>query len=157
MAQIFIFLALLLLAEFYLIGQIMDEWGVLPTLLTLVLTGMVGGRLVKREGINTARTLAIKLQEGTPVGLELVEGMLLLFAGFLFIFPGFISDLLALLLLLPLRRWLAVVVARALHGNQARYPSAKAGETIIEGEAIREAETTQPPLLSLPPTGNKFP
>lgn len=151
MSKIFLFLALFLLAELYLIGQIMDEWGVLTTLLALLLTAMVGSRLVKLEAITTIRTLASKLQEKSSIGLELLEGLALLIAGFLFIFPGFISDGLALLLLVPpLRRLLLIFFVRSSPLFQPRASHTSAKDTIIEGEATQERDPAQPPILCLP-------
>lgn len=158
MSKILLVLALFLLAELYLIGQIMDTWGVLTTLLALLLTAMAGSRLVKWEAITTLRTLASKLQENSPIGLELLEGLALLVAGFLFVFPGFISDGLAMLLLVPpLRKVLLLLLARTFSAAQCHASSTRPENTIIEGEAVQEGETAHPPTLCLPPADKNPP
>ncbi len=158
MLKVGIAIGLFLYLEIYLIGQVMDQWGVLTTLLLLALTAVLGSRLVKREGVATVQNMAIKLQQGAAVGLDLVEGGVLLIAGFLFVFPGFLSDGLALLLLLPpVRRWVAVTLVRAfrqgggtLHG-QAVFVDA--GGTIIDGESTPVPDSPTTPVLQLPPPG----
>ncbi|MEO5362320.1 MAG: FxsA family protein [Magnetococcus sp. DMHC-8] len=152
--KILLFLGVLLSSEIYLIGQVMDALGVLVTLLILVTTVVLGGRLVKLAGMVTLRNMAGKLQAGGPIGLELVEGGVLLAAGFLFVFPGFLSDILAVLLLLPpVRRlavmWLAGALSqRDLSGHAG---SARAEYTIIHGEARQEADVpADPSVLRLP-------
>ncbi|MEO5340347.1 MAG: FxsA family protein [Magnetococcus sp. MYC-9] len=157
MSKIFIFFGLLLLAEGYLIGRIMDIWGVPGTLLLLLLVAVVGGRLVKRQGVATLRTAAMKWRDGTAIGSDLVEGGLLLLAGFLFVFPGFLSDCLALLLLLPpIRGAVARFLLHAFQqGQRPFYTGSSFGpvdETIIEGEAMHQ-ETTPAVLRTIPPPG----
>jgi UPF0716 protein FxsA len=93
------------------------QWlGVLDTLVLLVLISVVGAWLAKREGLGVLRRIRQQLDLGRVPGAELVDGFLVLFAGALLLTPGFLTDCLALLLLLPpvraavrrvLRRWLA--------------------------------------------------
>ncbi|MEO5351215.1 MAG: FxsA family protein [Magnetococcus sp. YQC-3] len=89
--------------EIYTVALVADGLGLPATLLIFVLTIIIGGRLVKQEGVATLHNMVTKLQKGAAIDQDFAEGALLLIAGFLFIFPGFISDVLGLLLLLPPR------------------------------------------------------
>ncbi|MBF0460275.1 MAG: FxsA family protein [Magnetococcales bacterium] len=153
MLKIVIFIGLFLYSEIYVIGMVMDELGVWTTVLLLVLTALVGSQLAKRAGVATLQTVANKMREGAPVGRIFAEGGILMGTFFLFIFPGFISDVLAVLLLFPpVRRGVTTLLIRAFRSDPAQTHYASAENTIIEGEATREAEPT---LLHLPPPDNK--
>lgn len=70
--------------------------------LLLALTIFLGGVwMVKRQGIATGRHLRARLARGEQPGKELADSGLLLVAGLLLLFPGFVTGVLGLLLLLP--------------------------------------------------------
>ncbi len=98
-------LAVLLLvvpiAELAVIVAVAQEVGILETIGLLVLMSVVGAWLCKREGVGVLRRVREQLGRGTLPQRELVDGFLVLFAGALLLTPGFLSDLLALALLLP--------------------------------------------------------
>lgn len=85
--------------------------GVVATVAAAILAGVVGVALVKRQGLETAMRARSQLDRGElPVG-EVFDGLCLAAAGLLLLLPGFFTDILALLLLLPpvraaLRAWL---------------------------------------------------
>lgn len=111
--------ALLLLAfvvvpfvELYVIIQVAHVIGALDTIALLVVVSAVGAWLVKREGLGVLRRVQQQVQGGAVPGNELVDGLLILFAGALLLTPGFVSDLLGILLLLPPVRFALRAVAR---------------------------------------------
>lgn len=86
--------------------------GILPTIAAAVLAGIAGVALVKHQGIRTALAARAQLDRGEVPLRHAFDGLCLAAAGLLLLLPGFLSDLLALLLLVPpvrggLRRWLA--------------------------------------------------
>ena len=87
--------------ELYVIVQVAHVMGVLPTLAILLLVSIGGAWLVKREGFSVIRRAQARMNEGRVPGRELVDGMLILFAGVLLLTPGFITDAVGILLLLP--------------------------------------------------------
>ncbi|MBF0609913.1 MAG: FxsA family protein [Magnetococcales bacterium] len=143
---------LFIFAEFYGIGQVMDAMGVLETLVALILIALIGIQWTKAEGIATLTGLVGKLHQNQGVGLDLVEGGLLLLAGLLFAFPGFLSDILALLLLIPFVRQLAAMLVVHYWGKkmQTRTAYTPAGEVILEGEVSHRQEFTTQVELQLP-------
>lgn len=87
--------------------------GPAATVAVVVLTALLGLLLVRAEGRHTVRKIQRKLAEGTPPTDELLDGALLLVAGVSMLTPGLITDLLGLLLVLPLTRYpIRLVVKR---------------------------------------------
>lgn len=81
--------------------------GIGLTLLLVVLGVVVGLWLVRRQGFATAGQVQAMIARGESPAQGMLEGMALLVAGLLFVLPGFVTDIAAVLLLIPpLRRWL---------------------------------------------------
>ena len=95
---LFVFVPIVELAVIIQVGQAI---GVVETLLLMLLVSIVGAWLVKREGIGVWRRAQRQLDTGVMPGRELVDGVLIMIAGALLLLPGFVSDCLGILLLLP--------------------------------------------------------
>lgn len=87
--------------ELYVIIQVGHVIGALNTIGLLLALSIGGAWLVKHEGIGVMRRFRQQLEAGAVPGRELADGVLILLAGALLITPGFLSDLLGILLLLP--------------------------------------------------------
>jgi len=94
-------LILVPLAELYVIVQVGEAIGALPTLGLLLLSSILGGVLLRAEGRLAWRRFRAALSAGRVPAREVVDGALVICGGSLLIVPGFISDALGLLLLLP--------------------------------------------------------
>ncbi len=82
--------------------------GILPTIALVVLTAVLGVALLRLQGLLTLRRIQEKLLIGDIPNAELIEGGLLLIGGALLLTPGFVTDALGFLFLLPpSRRWFA--------------------------------------------------
>ena len=88
-------------AELAVILQVADGIGVPETVLLLLAVSVVGGWLCKREGLGVLRRIQGGLERHQLPTKELADGALILLAGALLVTPGFLSDLLGILLLLP--------------------------------------------------------
>ena len=112
----FAVLALLFLvvpfAELFVLIQVGQLIGALPTVAVLVAISVAGAWLVKREGLATLRRAQAQVSNGRVPGTELVDGVLILFAGALLLTPGFLTDVLGILLLIPPVRLALRAVAR---------------------------------------------
>lgn len=75
--------------------------GVLPTLLFILLTGVLGAYLAKKEGLQTIRKAQEQLRYGQIPGESVLDGVCILIGGTLLITPGFITDILGFLMLFP--------------------------------------------------------
>ena len=100
------------IVELAVIIQIGSAIGVLNTIGLLVLSGILGAWLMKREGLGVVRRVQRALSEGRVPGSELIDGFLILFGGALMLTPGFVSDGVGMLLLLPPVRILVRRVVR---------------------------------------------
>jgi UPF0716 protein FxsA len=89
------------LAELAVIIKVGSWLGVGETLGLLLLISVLGAWLVKRQGIGVIRRIQSQVNAGQVPGVELVDGALLLIAGTLLLVPGFITDAIGLLLLVP--------------------------------------------------------
>lgn len=98
--------------ELFVILQVGRSVGVLNTIALLVLVSVVGAWLVKREGLGVLRRAQLQMQRGVVPGNELVDGVLIMFAGALLLTPGFLTDVVGISLLLPPVRFALRAVAR---------------------------------------------
>ncbi len=99
-----LFLLLLILwpiAELIVAIRVADLIGVAPMLLALLVALPVGWWTMRSQGRGVMRRLAAALAERRTPGREVLDGALVLTGGFLVMIPGFISDAIGLLLLLP--------------------------------------------------------
>jgi len=103
-------------AEIYVLLQVGHVIGIFNTLGLLVLVSLVGAWLAKREGLGVLRRMQDTVRAGRVPGVELIDGFLVFLAAALMITPGFLTDVVGILLLLPpvragirgaLRRYLA--------------------------------------------------
>ena len=89
------------LVELAVIIKVGAEIGVLNTVGLLILSSIVGGWLMKREGLGVIRRIQGSVAAGRVPGAELVDAFLILFGGALMLAPGFLTDLTGMALLLP--------------------------------------------------------
>ncbi len=92
---------LLELAVFIVVGKII---GVIPTLLFVVGSAVVGFYLTKKTGLQSAKAIQSSIQLGEAPGVALINGFLSLLGSILFIIPGFITTLVGALMLVPLTK-----------------------------------------------------
>ena len=78
--------------------------GVLPTLALVVMTAVLGVALLRLQGFLTLQRIQEKLSFGEIPDTELIEGGLLLIGGALLLTPGFVTDALGFMFLLPFSR-----------------------------------------------------
>ena len=135
----FVILGALDLASLVLVGRAL---GLGPTLLLLFGSIFVGSLLLRRQGLAAWRFFRQRRSAGGLPALDFLEGLVGLLAALLFLMPGFISDALGLLLLLPPVRkgLLRRVLPRWLHDFLApsQRPRPPQGPKTLTGEYRRE-------------------
>lgn len=89
------------LAELYVIIQVGQAFGALNTIALLIIISAAGAWLVKREGMSVWARFQRSVQAGSVPGREIADGVMILFAGALLMTPGFLTDVLAMALLVP--------------------------------------------------------
>lgn len=89
------------IAELYVIVQVAGGIGVPETILLLIGVSVVGAWLARWQGVAVLYRVQSAVRAGRVPSRELLDGALIVLAGALMITPGFLSDCLAILLLLP--------------------------------------------------------
>ncbi|MEJ7797865.1 MAG: FxsA family protein [Solirubrobacteraceae bacterium] len=127
---LFVLFVVVPIAELYVLIQIGQEIGLWPTIALLIVDSLLGAALMRSQGRAAWRRLHSALGEGRVPGREVIDGALVIFGGALLLTPGFLSDILGLLLLLPptraiirrllLQRFAGRIVASAASGAQSR-------------------------------------
>lgn len=145
MAIAVLLLIVIPLVELYVIVQVAHAIGLAVTLVALVLVSIVGGSLVKRQGLSVWRRLQEQLHNGVSPGREVLDGILVLTAGALLLAPGFVTDAIGLLLLVPpvragVRAWLG-----RRYRRQSRVIVATHGARIVDVRVDDEHRPASPP------------
>jgi UPF0716 protein FxsA len=108
----FLVVPLIELAVIIQVGQLVGVWW---TVAALVMVSLAGAWLVRREGTRAWSNFRIALANGRVPTDEVLEGALVLFGGALMLTPGFATDVLGVMLMIPLiRRLVATAIKRRL-------------------------------------------
>jgi UPF0716 protein FxsA len=121
------------LVELYVLIKIGAVIGALPTLGLIILTAIVGAALLRQQGLVTLNRFRTALDEGYLPAMEIVEGVALLIGGVLLLTPGFVTDAVGFLLLLPITRK-AMLKAAVKRSRFTQNPPVKG--RVIEGEIV---------------------
>jgi UPF0716 protein FxsA len=115
---LFILFVAVPIIELYVLVQVASVIGALPAIALVLLLSFAGVWVAKREGISVARRVQDQLQRGEVPTTDLVNGLLILAAGLLMVFPGYVTAIAGLLLLFPPTRALVrPLVARRLRAR----------------------------------------
>lgn len=137
-----LFLLIPIIEIFFLIkaGEII---GVFPTIVLVVLTAVIGAGLLRQQGLSTLARFQNNLSQGKLPAQEMIEGILLAVGGALLMTPGFVTDAIGFLCLLPFsRKYIAGIIMKKSAGkisaNMGGYSQAdqwsQADSDIIDGE-----------------------
>lgn len=112
------------LALLYQIGDVIGFW---PTIAIIVVTGVTGTYLAKREGLSVWRRFNDRLHQGDLPGRELLDGVIILVAGALLITPGVLTDVVGFIGLIPITRslvrgYLNRRIQKAARSGSVRFP-----------------------------------
>ena len=122
LALLFIGLPLL---ELYILIKIGSHLGAFLTIALIIFTGILGLLLARLEGLRTLRQIRQNLSQGIVPAEEMVDSVLIFIGGILFVIPGVITDIAALVLLIPFsrtifKRWLRRRFDRAVERGNVR-------------------------------------
>lgn len=106
----------LLFVEVWSIIKVGHQIGTLATLMLLIAGVIVGMQLMRSQGISALRKTTQQMKEGQSPLAPLAAAIINAFAGLLFMFPGFVGDVMAITLLLPFVR--NAIVLRLLKKSQ---------------------------------------
>ncbi len=89
------------LVELVLLLRVGSKIGLIPTVAVIVITAILGAALTKRQGMQTLSRFQEALNQGRIPHEELIEGLMILVAGAVLLTPGFLTDAVGFLLLIP--------------------------------------------------------
>jgi UPF0716 protein FxsA len=89
------------IAELYVIIQVGQAIGVLPTIALLIADSVLGSMLMRAQGRAAWRRFNVALEAGRVPAREVLDGVLVIFGGALLLTPGFLTDVLGAILLIP--------------------------------------------------------
>ncbi|MBZ4666638.1 FxsA family protein [Mahella sp.] len=98
---LFIIIPLIDLAILIALGRYVGVW---QTIAAIVVIGIIGAVIAQRQGFNAINSIRAELQIGHIPSAQLWDGLFIVIGGVLLITPGIITDILALLCLLPKSR-----------------------------------------------------
>ena len=121
------------LAELYILIKIGSHIGGFNTLLLVLMNTVLGALLARLQGLRTLRQIQLSLSQGQIPAEELIDGVLILFGGILLVIPGVLTDLFALVLLLPVtrtyfKRWLRRRFDRMMASGNVRLGASDVAE-----------------------------
>lgn len=145
----FVFLMLLLplleIAGFVVVG---DAVGVLGTVGLVVLSGILGILVLRSQGFQVLKRVRYEVEAGEDPSATLLHGFFITISGILLIIPGFVTDVIGLLLFLPpVRRYLWNAAGRNMVVRRYKYGQSngpRSSETIIDLEADNFRRETTP-------------
>ncbi len=92
------------LLEIYVLVSVGESIGGLATVLLVVITALIGSTLLKQQGWSTMKKAQHAMANGQAPAFEMMEGVVILISGVLLVTPGFITDTIGLLGLMPFSR-----------------------------------------------------
>ncbi len=145
----FIFLLIFVgapVVELYFMIQVGAEIGAFSTVMLVLFTAALGGVLVRVQGFTTAMRVRESMGRGEVPAIEMMEGLLLLVAGLSLLLPGFITDALGFICLIPAARrgmvlWFLKRSNVIFPAASSVRPQSRPDPRIIDGESRREDDS----------------
>ncbi|MDQ7080215.1 MAG: FxsA family protein [Paracoccaceae bacterium] len=145
---IFVAVPIIEIALFIQVGGVIGLW---PTLAIVVLTAFAGTWLMRQQGMMTLAKLQKSLAEGGNPADPMAQGAMILVAGVLLLTPGFFTDTIGFMLLLPpvraaLIKWISarIVASGSVHFSSTTSASEHGASTTIETDYIIIDEDSEP-------------
>jgi len=126
--------------EIYLLIKVGSIIGGLTTILLIILTAIIGTRLLRSQGIATLRKVQTSIQQGEIPTDALLEGIFIILGGALLLTPGFFTDAVGFICLIPILRqylvsWLRKRIAQPIASTFSQSPKSP---FTIEGDYKRD-------------------
>jgi UPF0716 protein FxsA len=120
------------LIEIYLFIKIGSQIGAFNTVLLIITTAIVGVAYARYEGFNTLKSGIRQIVKNELPVYEIISGATLAFAAFLLILPGFATDAVGIVLIIPFTR--KIFLNKLVKKNKNNYENKKKNNNFIEGE-----------------------
>ena len=116
--MLFPLFVIMTLLEIYVLVSVGEAIGGFSTVLLVVITALIGSTLLKQQGFSTLSKAQQSMAQGQTPAFEMLEGVVIVISGVLLLTPGFITDVLGLLGLMPFSR--AYFIEHILKQNAQR-------------------------------------
>tara|TARA_B100001093_G_scaffold259486_1_gene248039 strand:- start:3066 stop:3485 length:420 start_codon:yes stop_codon:yes gene_type:complete len=120
--------------EIFLMIKIGGKIGALNTIFLIFFTAVLGLYFAKMEGLKTMRSGAINLYKNQIPIYEIVSGASIAIAAILLIIPGFFTDILGFLILIPITRKIFIKFLIKKNNNSTK----KGDSNVLDGEIIKD-------------------
>ena len=143
------------LIEIYLFIQLGGLIGALPTVILVIVTALLGVSLLRAQGFSTMAKFQQEVSTGQLPATTMLEGVALIFGGALLLTPGFLTDTIGFLCLIPFTRrtiiaWLiknmTVTSNGAFYQSHRQQSSNPHDPDVIEGEFSQSDEAPRQDL-----------
>tara|TARA_R110002049_G_scaffold37043_3_gene117204 strand:+ start:2146 stop:2601 length:456 start_codon:yes stop_codon:yes gene_type:complete len=141
--SLFVLFLLVPLIEIYFLIKVGYMIGAGWTVFAVVGTAVLGASLLRIQGISTLQRAQVSMAQGEIPALAMLEAVALAFSGILLLTPGFVTDTLGFILLIPVVR--QSLIKRVLknsqffyRGHTTRTHNGYSQSSIIEGEIVNE-------------------
>ena len=124
--------------EIFLMIKVGQYVGALNTILLIFLTAAVGVYFAKIQGLSTIRSGITNIYQNKAPLYEILSGASIAFAAFLLIFPGFLTDIIGFIILVPFSR--AILIKIFINKN---YKNKTKNSDIIDGEIIDKKDDNE--------------
>ena len=128
MNAVFLFIIGIPLVEIYLMIKVGGMIGAFNTIFLIFFTAITGIYFAKLEGLNAIRSGFGQIVKNEVPVYEIISGAALAFAALLLIIPGFLTDLVGFLLIIPITRKILI------SSISSKFKKKKFDENFIEGE-----------------------
>ncbi len=129
MNAVLLFIIVIPLIEIYLMIEIGGVIGALNTIFIIFFTAITGIYFAKLEGLNTMRSALNQIKKDEIPVNEIISGATLAFAALLLIIPGFLTDIIGFLLIIPFTRKKLIKII------SPKFDTKETKKKIIEGES----------------------
>jgi len=143
--SLFFLFLLIPLIEIYFLIQVGEVIGAGWTIFLVVATAVIGAGLLRMQGLNTLHKAQVSMAQGQLPAIAMFEGVALLFSGALLLTPGFFTDAIGFILLVPpIRQGLIKNVLAStqftMYSEMNSGFSQKRDSSVIEGEIVDEED-----------------
>ena len=136
--MIFPLFVIVTLLEIYVLVSVGESIGGFSTILLVIITALIGSTLLKQQGWSTMAKAQNAMANGQTPAFEMMEGVVILISGVLLLTPGFITDAVGLLGLMPWSR--AYFIDRILRKNAEKVFSQNNTVFIHKGQSSEKKD-----------------
>lgn len=137
--MLFLVFLMMTLLEIYVLVSVGQSIGAFTTVLLVIITAFLGSVLLRQQGWVTLTKAQNIMAQGKTPAFEMLEGLVILLSGVLLLTPGFITDFIGLLGLMPFSRayfieWILQKNVQKIFASPVKKSAKKPNNHTIEGE-----------------------